>query len=150
MTIIKLFVGLKIPDTTAITAAQTLQRLSYDSLQKLTREDYYEFTAAGKHEEYKKKLPAVDILVNANKHYYSLEDKKEEHEVHVLVTDSDDAHEDLLSTLKHRLGFKHLESMKKGVLWKLHIEGGNPEETAKKITEELLYNKHYQSYEILK
>ena len=57
----ELFVGLKIPDTTAITTFKTIKKLGYN-ISKLKREIYYKFEG-----EDSEKLGKVDVLINANK-----------------------------------------------------------------------------------
>ena len=63
--ITELYVKLLIPDTTAITAFQTLKRMGYETLKSLTRSDYYRFESE---EDIKEKITTCDILVNVNKH----------------------------------------------------------------------------------
>ncbi|MBD3163858.1 hypothetical protein GF323_01550 [Candidatus Woesearchaeota archaeon] len=148
MAVIKLFVSLKIPDTTAITAFHTLRRMGYHSLEKLDREEYYEFDVADNPDKFMKEIVKVDILVNANKHSAKI-CKTDEEYTNVLVTDSRDNSSKLLSTLRERMGFGSISSMSKGVLWKMCIAARNRKEIAEKITKELLYNEHYQKYKIL-
>jgi len=141
---INLYVGLKIPDTTAITTFHTLEKLGFKNLKKLTREIYCSFEFRGDESEFKKKISKVDILVNANKNKvrYELDDDA----VHVLVKDIGDKCEGLCPTLQERLGLKEIISMEKGTLWSLE---GVDKETAEKIAKKLLYNKHYQEIKIL-
>lgn len=142
---IELFVGLKIPDTTAITTFHTLERLGYD-IKKLKRQIYYKFEIDGDKDSFSSKVNKVDVLVNANKNTFSNELKKEESAVYVLVKDRDDKCEGLLSTLKDRLGLKEIKSMEKGVLWALFVDD---EEKAKEIAKKLLYNENYQEIMLL-
>lgn len=145
----RLAVGLKIPDTTAITAFHTLEKLKYSALKKLERFVTYDFTLKEHDAGFEKKIVQTDILVNANKHTAFINPEKEEGFVYVLVTDRDETQEGLLSTLKHRLGFTNIANVKKGTLWKMHIADPEPENVARDIAETLLCNTHYQEYSIL-
>jgi phosphoribosylformylglycinamidine (FGAM) synthase PurS component len=140
MSKVELFVGLKIPDTTAITTFHTLERVGFD-IKKLKRQIYYKFDIDGDSDKFAKNVNKVDVLVNANKNTFSNELKKEDGAVYVLVKDRDDKSEGLLSTLKHRLGLKEIKSMEKGILWALYVDS---EDTAKEIAKKLLYNENYQ------
>lgn len=140
---IELFVGLKIPDTTAITTFKTLKKLDY-KIQTLERNLYYKFYLEADIKDFKEKISKVDILVNSNKNTFEFKlttDKQK-----ILVTDIDDRCTVLLSTLKERLGFTNIKKMEKGVLWILDCS----KETAEKITKDILFNEHYQKYEVLK
>tara|TARA_Y100000310_G_scaffold194076_1_gene194070 strand:+ start:416 stop:838 length:423 start_codon:yes stop_codon:yes gene_type:complete len=139
---IELFVGLKIPDTTAITTFHTIERMGY-SIKGVKREMYYKFNVDDA-EKFSKKVGKVDVLVNANKNNFSLELKKEEGAVYILVKDTDDKCESLLKTL-HKLGLE-IKSMEKGVLWALFVDS---EKIAKEIASKLLFNDNYQEIEIL-
>ena len=134
----KLFVGLKIPDTTAITTFHTIERMGY-SIKGVKREMYYEFDS-----DFSDKVGNVDVLVNANKNKFSLELEKEEGAVYILVKDTDDNCEGLMKTL-HKLGFD-VKKMEKGVLWALFVESPD---IAKEIASKLLFNENYQEIEIL-
>jgi len=151
---IKLYVELKIPDTAAITAFHTLERMGFDSLKALKRHDYYEFEVEGDEKRFFDKISKTDILVNANKHkaIRALEAPKSDYTpISVLVQSIEDDAAGLLNTLKTRLGFSEIKSMKKGVLWTLFLD--TTKETAKsqaeKIASALLANRHYQQYEIV-
>jgi|TARA_B100001971_G_C18229508_1_gene562966 phosphoribosylformylglycinamidine (FGAM) synthase PurS component len=154
---IELIVGLKIPDTTAITTFHTLEKLNFKELKKLKRENYYKFTTDENIETFSKKIGKVDILVNANKNKYitkKVDEKIKEGKtnltpIKILVKDLDNEN-NLLSTLQQRLGFKQIKSMEKGILWTLYLETNKEAaKIAEKITKKLLYNEHYQSYEVL-
>ena len=153
MTKIKLYVSLKTPDKTAITTFHTLERLGYKELKKLEREDYYEFTISGDDDKFMKDIIKVDILVNANKHIASIckagEEPADDNTINVIVKDSGDNASALLTTLKERMGFDNISEMQKGVLWKMHLDSKKPKELAEKITKDLLYNEHYQEFEII-
>lgn len=154
MTKIKLYVGLKIPDTTAITAFHALQRLGYNQLKKLLREEYYEFNVLKDEEQFMKDIVKVDVLVNANKHYARIFKENEEEKdefVQVLVKSVENDCAGLFSTLRERMGFIHLNSMSKGILWKMQLDANKEEskKIAEKITKNLLYNEHYQEYRVI-
>lgn len=141
-----MFVSLKIPDATAITALRTLKEMGYKELQGLTREIYYLFEISSDDKKFRDAIAKVDILVNANKHTVSFEPKKKG--VSILVEDMEHG-EGLTNTLKHRLGFNEILSCKQGVLWTFDIKGAKAQDLAKKMTEELLANIHYQRYKVM-
>ena len=132
---VELFVSLKIPDTTAITARQALNRMGF-KLEKLKRYDYY-FFEGGELDE----LSKVDILVNANKHKAEPSIMVEDDEVIAIVKDIPNQGEGILNTLKNRLGIEGVKKVVKGVAWVL------PKENAEKIVNTLLFNENYQEVE---
>ena len=144
MTKVELFVGLKVPDTTALTAKQTMHRMGYKNVKKVVRETYYRFTIEGDAKAFEKKISKVDILVNANKNTARFSAQEEKGVVAVLVKDS--GGEGLLSTLNDRLGLSEIVSVEKGVYWALSIDGSKKD--AEAIGKELLSNKHFQDVEI--
>jgi len=144
MNTVELFVGLKIPDTTAITTFHVLRRLGYP-IDKLKREIYYKFEIESDPQRFSEKVGKVDVLVNANKNKFSTTLQKEEGAFKILVKDINDNCEGLLKTL-HKLGLNEIKGMKKGVLWTLYVDSIK---TANDIAEKLLYNKNYQEIEIL-
>ncbi len=146
---IELFVGLKIPDTTAITTFHTIEKMGYNEIKKVKRDIYYKFEIEGDAEGFAKKIGKVDVLVNANKNKYSTKLEKEEGVVYVLVKDSDDKHEGLLHTLKERLGLTEIKSIEKGVLWALYIDSDKKDEIAQEIGNKLLHNENYQDMKIV-
>lgn len=141
---VELFVGLKIPDTTAITTLHTIEKMGY-KVNKVKREIYYKFDIEGDAGKFSKQIGKVDVLVNANKNKYSTKLEKEEGAFYVLVKDSDDKCEGLIKTL-HKLGLSEIKSMERGVLWALFVDS---EKIAKEVAEKLLYNENYQEIEIL-
>jgi len=68
-----MFVTLKVPDNVAITTFNTLKRLCFTQLIKLTRSDYYKFDINENIEKFKKDISNADIVVNVNKHKYSFD-----------------------------------------------------------------------------
>jgi phosphoribosylformylglycinamidine (FGAM) synthase PurS component len=140
MSKVELFVGLKIPDTTAITTFHTLEKLGY-KIENVKREMYYKFDIDGDIDKFSKKIGKVDILVNANKNKFSTKLEKEEGAIYVLVKDRGDKCKGLLSTLRDRLGLKEIKSMEKGTLWMIYVDSVD---TAKEIAKKLLYNENYQ------
>lgn len=147
---VEMVVGLKVPDNTAITTLQTLQKIGFNKIKDVKREDYYKFLIEGDAEGYKAKICKVDILVNANKHYHIFSIKKDS-SMKILVKNINDDGSGLLSTLKIRLGFKNIKKVEKAVLWSLSIDAD--EKQAKKVAEkaakELLVNENYQEYELI-
>jgi phosphoribosylformylglycinamidine (FGAM) synthase PurS component len=143
MKTVELFVTLKVPDTTAITALQTLQKLGF-KIKELKRANYYKFTIKTDASKFKEDIKKVDIIVNANKHSCSFSMKKINGSS-VLVKDSGDSGASLLSTLEHRLGIKGISSIEKGTLWGMDA----PKSVAEKAAKELLANEHYQEYKVM-
>ncbi|MEK6942646.1 MAG: hypothetical protein AABX00_01125 [Nanoarchaeota archaeon] len=143
MKTIELIVSLKVPDTTAITALQTLQKLGF-KIKSLRRANYYKFSVEGDSSKFKEEIKKVDILVNANKHLcvFSMEKSNDSR---ILVKDIDDSNEALLSTLNHRLGIKGIKSIEKGTLWSMDAN----KVVAEKAAKELLANEHYQEFKVM-
>ena len=147
---IEMIVSLKVTDTTAITALQTLQKIGFSKIKDVKRADYYLFFIEGDEEKFKNQICKVDILVNANKHSYTFSIPKDSN-VKILVKNINDDGSGILSTLKNRLGFKNIKKAEKAVLWSIAID--TDENEAKKIAEnaarELLVNENYQEFEVL-
>ena len=152
---IEMIVSLKVPDTTAITALQTLQKLGFNKIKDVKRADYYKFSVEGDEGKFREKISKVDILVNANKHSFAFEIKKnasfEACIFFVIVKNINDDGASLLSMLKNRLGFSDIKKVEKSVLWSLSIESEEKEsrKIAEKAARDLLVNEHYQEYVIL-
>ncbi|MFH1641303.1 MAG: hypothetical protein ABIC04_00210 [Nanoarchaeota archaeon] len=142
---IELFVGLKIPDTVAITSLNTIKRMGYVDVKNVCRELYYQFDV-DQDSGFFEKISKVDILVNANKNTYHNKLIKKSGTVYIMVFDKLDNCANLQSTLINRLGFNNIKSMRQGILWMLETGSVN---TAKKIAENLLCNKHYQKYTLM-
>ena len=145
---IEMIVTLKVPDATAITALQTLQRMGFSRIKGLKRAEYYKFQVENDLEKFKQQISKVDILVNANKHFYDFS-VKDNNNIKILVKNTDDDGSGLLSTLKNRLGFKNIKKVEKGTLWSLDIDADNPAKIAESAAKDLLVNEHYQEYVIL-
>lgn len=147
---IEMIVSLKVPDTTAITALQTLQRIGFNKIKDVKRADYYRFLIEGDEEKFKNQICKADILVNANKHSFTFSIPKDSN-VRILVKNINDGESGVLSTLKNRLGFKDIKKVEKAVLWSLSIESDEKEarNIAEKAAKELLVNEHYQEFEVL-
>ena len=147
---IELIVTLKVPETTEITALQTLHKLGFNKIKDVKRYFYYRFDVEGDEETFRNKISKVDILVNANKHSFDFEIKNDGF-AKVLVKNTDDDGSGLLSTLKIRLGFNNIKKAESAVIYGLQIDA--EEKEAKKIAEkaakDLLVNEHYQEYIIL-
>ena len=146
----ELMVGLKVPDTTSITALQTLQRMGFDKIKGVKRQDYYKFTINGDAKRFQDEICKVDMLVNANKHSFDFSIMKDS-TIKILVKNINGEGQGILSTLKNRLGFKGIQKVEKAVMWSLSIDAGKKEavEIADKAARELLVNEHYQEYRIL-
>jgi len=147
---VEMVVGLKVPDNTAITTLQTLQKIGFAKIRDAKRADYYKFLIEGDEEKFKSEISKVDILVNANKHFFDFEIQKDA-SVKILVKNINDNGSGISSILKNRLGFKNIKKVEKGTLWSLEIDAD--EKTARQIAEkaakELLVNENYQEFKIL-
>jgi len=154
-TVIELLVGLKIPDTTAITTLRTINSIGY-KVPTLVRFIYYKFTIENHSDSLLQKIIKTDILVNANKHNFALLVDGKMHKFgtreytdnnSVVVDNIEDDTQGLKDTLVN-LGFKGKDALNKietGILWK--FDDTIRESMLKEITEELLYNKHYEKIE---
>ena len=145
-----MIVSLKVPDTTAITALQTLQKIGFNKIKDVKREDYYKFLIEGDEKRFKEEICKVDILINANKNSCDFSIKKD-NTTKILVKNINDDGTGLLSTLKNRLGFDNIKKVEKAVLWTLAIDADEKEagRIAEKAAKELLVNENYQEYQIL-
>ena len=145
-----MIVSLKVPDTTAVTALQTLHKIGFNKIKEVKKADYYKFLIEGDADKFKPKISKVDILVNANKHSYDFSIKKENN-IKVLVKNIDDDGSGLLSTLKNRLGFKNIKKVEKATMWSLTVDADEKEaiKIAEKAAKELVVNENYQEYGIL-
>ena len=147
---VEMTVTLKVPDTTAITALQTLHKIGFGKIKDVKRYDYYKFLIEGDEEKFRNSISKVDSLVNVNKHLFSFEIKKDD-SVNVLVKNIDDSGVGILSILNDRLGFSGIKKAEKAVLWSLSIDaqGSNAKKIAEKAAKELLANENYQEYSII-
>ena len=147
---IEMIVSLKVPDTTAITALQTLQKIGFSKIKDVKRADYYKFFIEGDEEKFKSQICKADILVNANKHSYAFSVPKDS-TTKILVNNINDDGSSILSTLKNRLGFGSIKKAEKAVLWSIAIDADENEakKIAEKAAKELLVNENYQEFEVL-
>ena len=118
---VEMIVSLKVPDTTAITALQTLNKIGFIKIKDVKRADYYKFLIEGDEEQFKNKISKVDILVNANKHSYDFSVQKG-NSINILVKNINGDGSGILSTLKDRLGFKNIKNVEKATLWSLSVD----------------------------
>ncbi len=150
----EMYVSLVISDNTALTAANVLRKMGYHNLLNLKREAYYKFTFEGDSKSFSQKIAKIDILVNANKNrvfFKSPDDKFADARPRILVREKDDNCNELLFTIKNRLGLKNIRKMERGIVWTIAIDD-KPENVTPKaweIARRLLYNKHYQTAEII-
>ncbi|MBI2107957.1 hypothetical protein HYT54_02420 [Candidatus Woesearchaeota archaeon] len=143
---IEMLVGLKIPDTTAITALRALHKMGLKGIKSAARENYYKFHIEADEAKFKNDISKADIIVNANKNYFKFGIEKSDR-ISVLVKDMGEG-SGLLKLLQERLGFKNIKKMENGIWWTLEIEGSR-KEIAKKAAEGLLHNGNYQEYSII-
>jgi phosphoribosylformylglycinamidine (FGAM) synthase PurS component len=146
---IELVVKLKIPDTTAITALQTLHEMGFSKIKDLKRADYYKFSIDGDAEKFREKISKTDIIVNANKHSFDFK-VNDDGSAKVKVSNFDDDNSGLLATLRNRLGFKELKKISKYTMWNVYSDTSKSEtaKLAEKAAKDLLVNAHYQDYEV--
>ncbi|MBU1704219.1 MAG: hypothetical protein KJ922_02555, partial [Nanoarchaeota archaeon] len=104
---VELFVKLVIPDTTAITAFHTLEKMGAN-VEKLERYEYFSFDVDPA-EGFLEKAKKTDVLVNANKHK-AVDILEKDEGVSLLVQDIESGH-GLLNTLRERLGLTEIKSM---------------------------------------
>jgi phosphoribosylformylglycinamidine (FGAM) synthase PurS component len=168
---VALLVRLKIPDVTALTAANALRRsLGYQQLRSLTRADYYRLTLAVDSPEAGVELARelaekTNLFVNPNKHVYEVQtqlgaaDSQDGHLARVLVTDPHDGSaEGMLAALQGRLGYgDQVTGITKGLLWTLHLDCASAAEArqlaaemaeTKSLEQGLLVNPHFQDFEV--
>lgn len=150
-----MIVGLKVPDTTAKTALQAYKDQGLKEVCNVHRWTYFEFEHDGESKAFANKISKVDILVNANKNNFKIFASKDElrNEVFkgmagVLVSEINDKAEGLVHTLRDRLGIIEVKAICRGVLWGLEISGDKHDAT-ERAAKNLLYNPHYQTYEVL-
>jgi phosphoribosylformylglycinamidine (FGAM) synthase PurS component len=160
---IELFVKLKIPDVTAGTARNTLQRrLGYaDVLRDLQREDYWALTVEAESEDAARAFGVelaerTNVFVNPNKHTYRLNvrssQESEEREVsssplpsgepipvRVLTGFLGDASASLTQdALQGRLGYGQvIQGVERGTLWTLTLNADTPDQ-ARQWAEEMV------------
>ncbi|MEA3400543.1 MAG: hypothetical protein U9R79_04790 [Armatimonadota bacterium] len=172
---VELTVGLKIPDLTALTAANAIRRrLGYaDALQALHRSDYYRLDLDVGDRDAAEALARelaeeTNLFVNPNKHTYQVRFPEDhaadarqdgEYTVNVLVSNPDDsAGEGILSALRGRLGYgDRVRGVDTGVLWTMQLAADSPGQ-AREIAEDIavtrsqsegiLINPHFQDYEM--
>jgi len=176
MVSVELMVRLKIPDVTALTAANALRRrLGYaDALKQLKRADYYRLDLAAHDADAALELgkdlaERTNLFVNPNKHIYELKVLQPRGQqvaredgnfvVTVLVTDpADGSGRGMLAALQGRLGYQdRVQGLLRGTLWTIVLAADDPQQ-ARQAAEDiavtrsqdqgLLMNPHYQQYEI--
>lgn len=172
---VELLVTLKIPDVTALTAANSIRRrLGYaERLLALKRADYYRLELETETEQ-----AAVDLVtdlaqrtnhfVNPNKHAFTVRTAQQRltppstdgaFEVEVLITDAEgDRAPDLEQALANdRIAQGRVKAVHVGVLWSLTLRADSPQEAlelARDIAitrardQGLLANPHFQSVQI--
>ena len=160
-----LLVGLKIPDTTAITTFHAFQDLGFTDIIEVRRWSCYEFdyqgrSRSGNSDRFEERISKVDILVNANKNTSLVIGAKEDIPKKlgkglgiILVRDLDKSGQGLLKTLRDRLGFHEITGLRQGVLWGIGLRDkvpkGSRQEVLRQCAQTLLYNKHYQTYQVI-
>jgi phosphoribosylformylglycinamidine (FGAM) synthase PurS component len=172
---VELLVKLKIPDVTALTAANSLRRrMGYaEQLVAMERADYYRLGLNVSSKEEARALATelaerTNLFVNPNKHIYELRLPEEQEArsakagafpIEVLVTDPNDGSaQGALSALRGRLGYgDKVTSLLKGVLWVLSLRAPSRDQAhalaeeialTRRIDQGLLVNPHFQQCEI--
>lgn len=140
---IDMTVGLKIPDTTAITAFKALQRMGIKELKSLKRHQYYRFRVSGDPSSAAEQLGRTDIIVNANKNTFFTKPAGDPFPqedtglftIRVLVKDLENSDRGLPQVMRQRLGMGFVESAETGVLWTMGFDAER--ERAWKIARDL-------------
>jgi phosphoribosylformylglycinamidine (FGAM) synthase PurS component len=168
---VALLVRLKIPDVTALTAANALRRsMGYKQLSELRRADYYrlDLQVDGEAEAValaRELAEKTNLFVNPNKHVYEVITTRaaaapaEGQIVNVLVTDPHDGSaEGMLGALQGRLGYgDRVAGLTKGLLWTMLLDVADAAEArrlaaeiteTKSLTQGLLANPHFQEFEV--
>jgi len=172
---IELLVSLKIPDVTALTAANTLRRRMglAERLDRLQRADYYRLKVDAESEEKCQDLVTelaerTNHFVNPNKHRFAVRTAQPRlnppsqdgsWEIEVLITDAEgDRNEDLEQALGNDpTAAGKVKAVHTGVLWIMVLKaesGQDALELAREITitrardQGLLANPHFQSVQI--
>lgn len=171
MQTVAVLVRLKIPDVTALTAANALRRsMGYSQLKELRRADYYRLQLAVDTAEEGLALARdlaekTNLFVNPNKHVYELWTSREEpapaagQRAHVLVTDPNDGSaQGMLAALQGRLGYgEKVAGLTRGLLWTMLLDTADPAEArrlasemaeTKSLDKGLLVNPHFQEFEV--
>ena len=171
MKTVALLVRLKIPDVTALTAANALRRsMGYQQLQELRRADYYRLDLNVDSQDEALALARelaekTNLFVNPNKHVYEVQTGHEDATpeqgqiAHVLVTDPHDGSaEGMLSALQGRLGYAdRVAGLTKGLLWTMRLDVADAAEARRLAAEMaettslekgLLVNPHFQEFEV--
>lgn len=171
MQTVRLLVRLKIPDVTALTAANALRRsMGYSQLKELKRADYYclELNADTPEQAIalaQELAEKTNLFVNPNKHVYEVWTSREEKApaqgklAQVLVTDPNDGSaQGMLAALQGRLGYgDQVAGLTKGLLWTMALEVDCEEEArrlagemaeTKSLDKGLLVNPHFQEFEV--
>lgn len=171
MQTVAILVRLKIPDVTALTAANALRRsMGYSQLKELRRADYYRLELAVETEAEAVALARelaekTNLFVNPNKHVYDLLTTSTDEApaagqlAHLLVTDPNDGSaQGMLAALQGRLGYgDKVTGLTKGLLWTMVLDTDDPAEARRLATEMaetksldkgLLVNPHFQEFEV--
>ena len=172
---IELLVTLKIPDVTALTAANTLRRrMGYaERLVGLRRADYYRLEVEGESEEAARELVTelaqrTNHFVNPNKHIFitRLAEPRVQppamdtgYQVEVLITDAaSDRSGDIEQAMGHDpLAAGKVRAVHTGVLWTLALKAESPQQAlawardiavTRSRAQGLLANPHFQSVQV--
>jgi len=175
MVSVELLVTLKIPDVTALTAANTIRRrLGYaDTLADFRRADYYclDIDAEGVSAALamvREMAERTNLFVNPNKHAFTVRPIEERggpvegegtHTVNVLVTDpADSSPAGILGALQGMDAYGQVvQGVRRGVLWTMKLVADSEQqamEMAEDITvtrsqsQGLLMNPHFQECEM--
>jgi phosphoribosylformylglycinamidine cyclo-ligase len=156
---IEMTVGLKIPDTTAITAFKALQRMGIKELKSLKRSQYYRFRVSGDPSRAAEQLGKTDIIVNANKNTFFTKPAGDPFPqedsglftIRVLVKDMENNDRGLPQVMRERLGMGFIDSVETGVLWTMGFDAER--ERAWKVARDLgnrfFANLNYQEAKFL-
>ncbi|MCX8206615.1 MAG: phosphoribosylformylglycinamidine synthase subunit PurS [Methanothrix sp.] len=155
--IINLRVWLKIPDAEAATVKNTLlRRMGYQGIVRdVKRERLLSIEADDVSDPDSLIKQLTRELVNENKESFavsvnSLDLSNGFVPVKVSLWIEDGEAVSIRDRLVKRLGLKMIRAVQRANIWKLYIDGDDPESVARRIAEELLVNPNKDRYEIIK
>jgi phosphoribosylformylglycinamidine (FGAM) synthase PurS component len=156
---LEIAIDLIVPDNTAYTVLVSLRQLGYASLERVERSQILRMLADARPEEAARLVERVkhaEVLFNPNKHTlrYTSMSTEAAHpngaaDWEALVTDRDDDASGLVRLLQGPFGMRELQSLTRGVAWRLHEKRGpSPQERLEWACRELLANPYSQTYSV--
>jgi phosphoribosylformylglycinamidine (FGAM) synthase PurS component len=149
-----------VPDNTAYTVLVALRQLSYKELERVERSEIVVLkldAAPNDVERIMKRVAHAEILFNPNKHrmsYALAANGSDDHSAEgaqweAIVTDRDDNASGLVKLLAGPFGLRELQSLSRGVAWRLYEKTGDvPRERVEWACRELLANPYSQRFHV--